>query len=145
MKANAVWMFVLAAISAECLNETGSSKAATSKEAEEATAMMSGYDAEQRAAAAARAKDAAWKPSCSEVGVIQIGDARNPGALKNFCLNKEGNILACFAGTGKSSDPKNASGIRVYSPKGQLLKTLPLEIKPEAIGIGKDGSIFAAG
>ena len=127
-----------------CLSGAVSIRAA-SKEADEATAMMSGYDAEQRAAATARGKDAAWKPSCNEVGVIQIGDSKKPGALKNFCLNKEGNILACFAGTGKSSDPKNASGIRVYSPKGELLKTLPLEITPEAISVAKDGTIFAAG
>src|SRR5215475_4095556 len=107
--------------------------------------MMSGYEAEQQAAAKAREKDAAWKPTCKQVGVIQIGDASKPGALKNFCLNKDGNILACFAGSGRSSDAKNASGIRVYSPKGELLKTLPLEIAPEAICVGKDGTIFTAG
>ena len=145
MKSNARWVVIFAALSVACLNSAPSSQAATSKEADEATAMMSGYDAEQRAAAAAREKDAAWKPSCTEVSVIQIGNSSNPGALKNFCLNQEGNILACFAGLGKSSDPKNASGIRFYSPKGELLKTVPLEIKPEAICVAKDGSIFTAG
>lgn len=84
--------------------------------------------------AAARAKDPAWKPACREVGLIQIGDNKKPGALKNFCLNSDGNILACIG-----------SGVRVYSPKGELLKTLSLEIKPSAIGLAKDGSIFVAG
>ena len=105
--------------------------------------MMSGRDAEERAAAAARAKDAAWKPSCSEVALLQIGDSKKPGALKNFCLNAEGNLLTCFAPDG--TGPKNAPGIRIYSPKGELLKTLPLEIKPGAICVAKDGSIFVAG
>jgi hypothetical protein len=49
--------------------------------------------------------------------------------------------LACYA----SKDGKGASGIRVYSPKGDLLKTLPLEIKPGAVCVAADGSIFVAG
>jgi len=96
--------------------------------------MADSYEAEQKAAATARGKDPAWKPSSAEVGLIQIGDSKKPGTLKNFCLNAEGNILACFG-----------AGIRVYSPKGELLKTLPLEIKPGAICVAKDGSIFVAG
>ena len=134
MKSNARWMIALAVISGACLNGNLNIMAANSKEVDEATAMMGNIEAEQRAAAAARAKDPAWKPTCGEVGVIQIGDSKKPGALKNFCLNAEGNILACFG-----------EGIRVYSPKGELLKTLPLEIKPGAICVAKDGSIFAAG
>jgi hypothetical protein len=64
--------------------------------------------------------------------------------LKNFCLNKDGNLLVCYAGT-SSSDPKKASGLRVYSPKGELLNTMPLEIKPDAVCVVGDGTIFAAG
>jgi hypothetical protein len=148
MNSNAGWIVALAVISGACLNGAGNGLAASSKEVSEATAMMNSYEAEQRAAAAAREKDAAWKPSCSEVGLIQIGDSKKPGALKNFCLNAEGNILACFAPketTTRSPDAKNGPGIRVYSPKGELLKTLPLEIKPGAICVAKDGSIFVAG
>src|SRR5260370_22917816 len=128
MKSNAGALVALAVISGACLNGAPSSKAASSQEAAEATAMMSGYDAQQRAAAAAREKDGAWKPSCSEVGLIQVGDGKKPGALKSFCLNAEGNILACFAPAeaAKSSEARNAPGIRVYSPKGELLRTLPL-------------------
>ena len=45
----------------------------------------------------------------------------------------------------KPGDAKNAAGIRVYSPDGKLLKTMPLAIKPRAICTAKDGSIFVAG
>src|SRR5882672_7229342 len=143
MKPNIRWMVALAVLSGACLNAVVTSRAASSKEAAEATAMMRSYEAEQRAAAAAREKDVAWKPSCSEVALLQIGDSKKPGALKNFCLNAEGNLLACFVPDG--TGPKNAPGIRIYSPKGELLKTMPLEIKPGAICVAKDGSIFVAG
>jgi hypothetical protein len=147
MKSNTRRMIALAGISAACLNNPFNGMAASDKEAAEATAMMSSYEAEQRAAAAAREKDPAWKPACAEAGLIQIGDSKKPGALKNFCLNAEGNILACFAPAeaAKSSAAKKAPAIRVYSPKGELLKTLPLEINPGAICAAKDGSIFVAG
>src|SRR5438874_1351984 len=124
MKPNARWIIALAVMSGACLNLAVRSIAATSKEVEEATEMMSGANAEERAAAAARAQDPAWKPSSTQVGLIQIGDSKRPGALKNFCLNSEGNILACFAPTtsAKSSQANNGAGIRVYSPNGELLK-----------------------
>lgn len=141
MKLKTQWMVALAVISGACGNGAVNSKAASSDEVAEATVMMGSYEAQQKAAAAARAKDPAWKPSCGEVGLIQVGDNKKPGALKNFCLNAEGNILACYA----PKDKKNAPGIRVYSPKGTLLKSLPLEINPTAICVAKDGSIFVAG
>src|SRR5215471_14419797 len=140
MKSNARWIVALAASLTANFSGVSNSLAATQED--EATKMMQSYEEEQRAAAAARGKDSAWKPSCKEVNLIQIG---SPGALKNFCLNQDGNILACYAGNGKSKDAKNASGLRVYSPKGELLNTLPLEIKPDAVCVAKDGSIFAAG
>jgi hypothetical protein len=96
--------------------------------------------AQERAAAAARDKDPAWKPACDEVALIQVGDSSRPGALKNFCLNGDGNILACLA-PHEGGDPS----LRVYSPAGQMLKTLPLEIRPGAIAVAGDGSIFVAG
>src|SRR5436190_157590 len=131
------WILALTLISGAFLNGTVNSTAATSKEAAEAAAMMSG----------ARERDPAWKPACAEVGVIQIGDSKQPGALKNFCLNAEGNILACFVpnDAANSSAGKNAPAIRVYSPKGELLNTLPIEIKAGVIAVGRDGSIFVAG
>ena len=142
MKSNVRGMVALAVMFGACLNGAVSSQAAD-QEVQEATSMMNNYEAEQRAAAAAREKDVAWKPSCSEVTLIQVGDSKRPGALKNFCLNAEGNLLACYVPNEPA--PASSSAIRVYSPKGELLKTLPLEIKPGAICVAKDGSIFVAG
>jgi hypothetical protein len=132
----------LAVILGVCLSGAVSIKAAD-KQVEEATSMMNNYEAGQRAEAAAREKDAAWKPSCNEVGLIQIGNSSRPGALKNFCLNADGNLLTCFVPNESAS--RSPGTIRVYSPKGELLKTLPLDIQPGAICVAKDGSIFVAG
>src|SRR5688572_32556337 len=134
MKLNARWLMALAVISVAFYG-TLNSRAATS------------HEKAQAEAAAARAKDPKWKPSCEEVRVIRVGDSKTPGSLKNFCLNAEGNILALFSPRENSkSGPKNSTpAIRVYSPKGELLETLPLTIKPGAIAVAKDGSIFVAG
>jgi hypothetical protein len=147
MMSNARWLVALAVISQAYLNGPVSVLAQSSEEVAEATAMMSGAMEQERAAAAAREKDPAWKPSYDEVDLIQIGDSKKPGALKNFCLNAEGNILACFAPqqTTESADAKTTPVVRIYSPKGELLQTLPLEIKPGAICVSKDGSVFVAG
>jgi len=144
MKSNRRWIVALAVMAGTYLNGAVNSVAATAAEAE---ATMSSYEAQQKAAAEAREKDPAWKPACAEVGSIQVGDAKNRGTLRNFCLNTDGNILACFAAheTAKSTDAKSVSGIRVYSPAGALLKTLPLDIKPCAVCVTKDGTIFVAG
>src|SRR3954469_7145891 len=112
MKSNARWMVALAVITGACFHGALRSKAERSDEAAEAAAMMKNAEAEQRAAAAARAKDPAWKPACTEVGQIQIGDSKNPGALKNFCLNAEGNILACYAPLESSKSSQKAGAIR---------------------------------
>ncbi len=142
MKLNTRWVVVLAVISAMCGRGVPESRAADDDSAD-ATAMMNNYEAQQRAEEAARAKDAAWKPSCNELDTIQIGSSKKPGALRNFCLNAEGNILACFAP--KEVGAKGTQGILVYSPKGKLLSTMPLEIAPEAVCMAKDGTIFVAG
>lgn len=141
MKSNARWIVALALVSGACLNGGAALVVA------EDTVVTGDYQSQQKAAAAAREKDPAWKPACAEVGLIKVGDSEGPGTLKNFCLNAEGNILACYAPaeTAKSSKAKDAPGIRVYSPKGELLNTMPLEIKPGAICVAKDGSIYVAG
>jgi hypothetical protein len=107
-------------------------------------ACVYGADPVERAEEAARAKDKGWKPSTVEVALIRVGDGRQAGALTNFCLDAEGNILACYAPTGARSGSAGP-GIRVYSQDGKLVKTLPLEIRPGAVCVGKDGSIFVGG
>lgn len=109
------------------------------------SAAESSYERQQRDAAAARGKDPSWKPTTTEIALIQVGDAKKPGALRNYCLDADGNVLACFAPRDSSAASKSASGVRVYSPDGKLIKTWPLEIKPTAIAVAKDRSIFVAG
>src|SRR3954463_1450365 len=99
------------------------------------------------AAAAARSRDKRWKPATVEVALIHVGNGP-AGALKNFCLDAQGNILACYAPTAGlhgSGNAEEGPGIRIYSPDGKLARTLPLEIRPGAICVVKDGSIFVAG
>lgn len=146
MNPNVKQWVALAVVAGACLGGVRPVLAADS-EAEEATAMMSSYEKQQQEAAASRAKDPAWKPACDEIALIKVGDGKRSGALRNFCLNAEGNILACYApgDASKSAAAKNPPGIRVYSPDGDLLKTLPLEIKPTAVCVAKDGSILVAG
>ena len=141
MKAMTRWVVALTVVSGACWNGAVNIQAAGNDDVAEATAMMSSYEKQQKAEAAARAKDPLWKPACDEVGKIQVGDSKKPGALRNFCLNADGNILACFT----ANDKKAVSGVRIFSPKGDLLKTWPLEIKPTAICVAKDGNIFVAG
>jgi len=132
MKSNGRWVLMLAVIAGACLIAVNG--LAASKEEDEDTPLTGSHEEQQKAAAAARAKDPKWKPKNIETGLIQIGNSKEPGVLRNFCLNAEGNILACFG-----------EGIRVYSPDGKLIETLPLKIKPATICVAKDGSIFAAG
>src|SRR5687767_702266 len=95
MKPNGPLLLLLATIAGACLN-TLNSRAASKEADEEDTVPAGNYQEQQKAAAAARAKNPAWKPKCTETGLIQIGDSKQPGTLKNFCLNVDGNILACF-------------------------------------------------
>lgn len=148
MKANKRLMVTLTLMVGAYLSGAANIMAASTKEAPEVAAQMDSYETQLSATAEAREKDPAWKASCPEVGVIQVGDSKKAGALQNFCLNTDGNILACFAARAASSKrgaADSASGIRVYSPKGELLKTLALNIKPGAICVAKDGTIFVAG
>jgi len=151
MKSIMRWTGTLACIGVTCWSFGISKAIAASREDAEAAKMMNNAEAERRAAAAARAKDPAWKPTSSEIGKIQVGDGSNPGQLRNFCLNSAGEILACFApserpeANSKKTASKETPAIRIYSPKGKLLNTLPLPIKPLAICVAKEGSIFVAG
>lgn len=54
------------------------------------------FQAQPSEATVRRAKDPAWKPACLEVAKIQIGDPSRPRGLRNYCLNRAGEILACF-------------------------------------------------
>lgn len=101
------------------------------------------YDQEMKAAQDALRKDPAWKPALEEVALIQMSKGAKAVILNNYCLDPAGNILACC---GHKPGRDNPSGeVRVISPAGELLKTWPLEIMPQAICAGSKGEIFVAG
>lgn len=115
------------------------------------------YQAQLREAAERRAKDPAWKPACQELAAIQIGDPARPGALRNYALNRTGEILACVAPTragvpgdavaapASSGEPAGGGALRVYSPEGQLRQTWPLDIQPEAVAVAPDDTLYVGG
>lgn len=80
----------------------------------------------------------------------------NPIVLNTFCLDTEGNILACVGGDNieyimnddGSQEAKTieaAKLLQVYSPDGELLQSVELSFKPTAINQAPDGSVFVAG
>lgn len=107
-------------------------KAACDSEAEDSAADSS-YEAELKQSAAQRGKDPTWKASTTEVALIQTGDGKRGGQLQSFCVNTDGNLLACV---GKS--------VRVYSPEGKLLQTFEMPIAPTTVARAA-GHIFVAG
>jgi hypothetical protein len=132
----------LAVLSAVVLIGAGCDAATTGEPTMEADSAAN-YETQLRAAAAAREKDPAWKPTQKEIGSIQVGQGKKSGKLNNFCVNVDGNILACCGTAGAPAGAGNE--IRVYSPDGKLVKSLPLPVNPGAICVSKDGSIFVGG
>ena len=79
-----------------------------------------------------------------------------PVALNTFCLDKEGNVLACVGGDsvqyvmneGGSQQATNVSTpqqLQVYSPEGTLIRAVDLSFRPTAVNAASDGSVFVAG
>lgn len=79
-----------------------------------------------------------------------------PVQLNTFCLDKDGNVLACVGGDSVqyvlnadgSQQVKTISTpqqLQVYSPDGALLRAVDLPFKPTALNTAADGSIFVAG
>jgi hypothetical protein len=95
--------------------------------------------------------DPAWRPTHTEVGIFQVGPKRNRGgSLHNFCVNLDGNLLACYGGAREDAPASMPPGgsepeIKVFSPEGKLLQSWKMETQPQAICVHKDGSIFVGG
>ncbi len=79
-----------------------------------------------------------------------------PIVLNTYCLDKDGNILACV-GSDTFNYAANADGtqqaqklqppklLQVYSPDGDLLRTTELTFSPTAINQAPNGTIYVAG
>ena len=80
------------------------------------------YEQQLKTEAQARSADPAWKPATEEVAVIQVGDKGKGGRLHNFCLDTNGNILACW-GTSETAAKNALAQIKVFSPDGKFLYT----------------------
>lgn len=97
-----------------------------------------------------RAKDPAWKPAAAELAVIRVGKDKEQGSLTNFCVDPAGNLLACWSAGDEQAPAKQGASdkgheIRVLSPDGKLLKTLPLPCDPGAICVDHEGNILVGG
>jgi hypothetical protein len=95
------------------------------------------------------------EPTHKQSKTIQPMHDGAPIALNTFCLDKEGNILACVGGdtmayemdgdTHKVVKKEAPKLVQVYSPDGDLLKEYPVPFKPTAINIAPNGTLFVAG
>ena len=91
-----------------------------------------------------RSSDPAWKPKSEEIAVIQVGDKDKAGNLHNFCLQTNGNILACWGEEAEVSKTDTGQ-IRVFTPEGKPAGTWSLPTVPQAICVDSDGTIFVGG
>jgi len=115
------------------------------------------YEAEQKALIDRLRADPEWKPTHEETAVVHAAEGLGTGSLHNFCLDRQGNVMACVGGTrfeyvetegGLGMEMKTIeepSEIRIFSPQGELLGTWKLDFKPEAICQIADGTVFVAG
>lgn len=131
-------LYSAAALSVLLIVATGAQAATSSQAKAEEDAVLS-YQDEVQAAAKAREKNPAWKPAHQQIATIQVSQTKKGETLSSFCVNTDGNILACCAKSGAANE------IRVYSPAGKLVKSLPLPITPGAISVTKDGTIYVGG
>jgi hypothetical protein len=72
-----------------------------------------------------------------QVRMFQPKQAGGSGRLNTFCLDADGNILACTSGTN--------DWIEVYSPDLNLIRKIKLPFAATAINISPSGSIYVGG
>lgn len=109
--------------------------------------------------ASAHAEDAGqheFKSTHKQALIIKPMHDGQPVSLNTFCLDRDGNILACVGGNSvvyvvNDDGSQQAKVIdapkqlQVYSPKGELLRLVDLEFQPTAVNAAPDGSVFVAG
>jgi hypothetical protein len=110
-----------------------------------ASSAASSADESPSALSAVREKDAAWRPTHSEVGIIRVGQRKTGDYLHNFCVNLDGNILACCGGPREEASYSEPSEIKVFSPAGKCLQSWKMETQPQAICVHRDGTIYVGG
>lgn len=78
-------------------------------------------------------------PTHHQTKIIKVHvDSLADASLTTFCLSHEGDLLAA-CGSGESGD------VRRFSPTGEFITSWELPFAPEAINVGSDGRVYAAG
>jgi sugar lactone lactonase YvrE len=106
-------------------------------------------------AADTESAEPAMAPTHEASGTIAIPMGDQKLAIHTFCVDKKGNLLAACGGE-RMTYVRTESGyqtkmvaepscIRVVGPEGKEIATWPLEITPQAVNVGDDGSIYCGG
>ncbi|MEM9365411.1 MAG: hypothetical protein AAGD07_05405 [Planctomycetota bacterium] len=89
------------------------------------------------ATAAIANEDVANMPTHRSTKVIEIADGNRRLQLSAFCLNRDGHIVAiCGNGSGE---------VRIVNDDGEILRSWPVGIRPEAVAVNDQGEILVGG
>ena len=100
--------------------------------------------------------DKIYLPTHKQIQSLKPQHNDAPITLNTFCLDSDGNILACVGGDTTEYVPAEDGSVETriskapkllqkYSPEGKLLKEVELDFKPTAINQAANGTIFVAG
>lgn len=95
-------------------------------------------------------------PTHEQIGVIELAlEGEQQSKLTTFCLAADGRVVTAWGGKqvvtsvvgGKRQTKtiEHPTLIRIFDRDGKLETTWPVDIVPQSLNIGPDGSIFAAG
>jgi len=95
------------------------------------------------------------KGSHKQVQTLDLFKGREGITVHSFCLNRAGNLLAtcsdsrvaaASASNPAAGSPENSRGlVCVISPTGKQLATWAVQVVPQAINVGPDGSVYCGG
>ena len=111
-------------------------------------ASLGDYEAAQRAAAEARERDPRWRPACTQVALISPAAEGVAGEKRNFVVDPAGRLLVTVVapeGVARGVPKGTAGALLRFSPAGKLEQTVPLDLRPNAIALGPDGTLFVGG
>lgn len=111
-------------------------------------ASLGDYEAVQRAEAEARARDPRWRPACTQVALISPATEGVAGEVRNFVVDPAGRLLVTVVapeGVARGIPKETAGALLRFSPAGNLETAVPLDLRPNAIALGPDGTLFVGG
>jgi len=126
-------------------------------DAEEMQQWQERYEREQRALIDRLRADPEWQPTHEETTVIATAEGFARGSLNNFCLDRQGNLMACLGGSRyehmvtedgegfEMKEIKQPGVIRIFNPEGERIGEWKLDFGPQAICQHTDGTIYVAG